>query len=583
MTENEAINYLTDRLSIEEKAAQLMVLGYTGIFVEPELLQFISQYGLGGLRLSPRLARKFIRYLPDGSPGLSNVLRSPTFREKVFNNDITPPHISGEAYAGILNSIRKRAFDKQGIPLHTVMDCESGGGSNFIPKGFVTTPAPMGFGDLGDLDLIRRSFRAVGEQLKCIGIDMIHSPVVDVNTNPKNPEIYTRSFSADHEQVVKCARASLEGLKESKLIGCLKHFPGRGASDNDPHYGMSSINLDRDEFFRVHLAPYTSLNDENLIPAVMIAHTIYPKLDPSEEIATVSKAIINGILRQEIGYDGVVTTDSITMGGLMAKYSVGEACVKALEAGADLLLLKDDNSLRWEMHAAIVAAIKSGRIPENRIDESLRRIWSLKWEYGLFDNGGIVDTSKTTSVLENPKYRKIGLEAGRRVIRKLRDRQHMLPLKKSQNILIVDRVTSTQLECNDMWNYPGMLWEFILRHSPNTAYVDYTPETIEKCESIINDRLSQTDIILVTADFNRNDKTSCKKFLRRLKKYGKRVVLASSVPYEELLVPNEIDTVVVTYGLMRDNLESLADYLFDNVQPPNCSLTNERNENEFTT
>jgi beta-glucosidase-like glycosyl hydrolase len=204
MDKEQTIEKHLDLLSIEEKVAQLMVLGLTGTFVEPELIRFIEKYGLGGLRLSPHLARKFVRYLPDGSPGFKNVNRAPSLQEKIFDNSIPPMRITAKEYAEILNDLRKKAFERtKGLPLHMVADFESDGG-DFTPPGMISAPAAMGFGDLGDTDLIKRILSAVGRQIKAVGIDWIHSPVADVNVNRNNPEIYTRSYSEDTDKATNC-------------------------------------------------------------------------------------------------------------------------------------------------------------------------------------------------------------------------------------------------------------------------------------------------------------------------------------------------------------------------------------------
>lgn len=563
MKMEQTIDRLLGTLSIEEKVAQLMVLGLTGTFVEPELTEFIEKYGLGGLRLSPHLARKFIRYLPDGSPGIKNVNRKPSLKEKIFSNAIPPMSVTAQEYAEILNDLRKRAFNrKHGLPLHMVADYEAGGG-DFTPKGMIVAPASMGFGHLGDIDLIKRISEALGKQLKAIGIDWIHSPVVDVNVNPTNPEIYTRSYNEDTDKVIDCARAVLQGLKAGGVIGCLKHYPGRGGAAEDAHFGISAIDASKEEMMRVHIKPYAVLAKEGRIPSVMPAHSLYPGLDDSEEIATVSPKIITGILREELNFDGVITTDSITMGGLMAKYSVGEASIRAIEAGVDLLLLKDENVLRYELLETLAEAVKTGRIPEERINQSLRRVWTLKWKYGLFKNGGIVDASKTEATIQKKEFKAIGKEAAQKVIRLERDNEKLLPLDPEKNILIVDRIIFSQLSRNDSWNHPAMFWEFMLKQSPNVAYVDYQSNTREAAKSTISEIIDEIDTIVVTAHFDRNDHDhKDKKFISSLKEFGKPVILISTNPYEELLIPEDIGTVIVSYGLMRQSLEAVSEFLF---------------------
>lgn len=555
------IDALFGKLTPEQKAGQLMVLGLNGTMSDPETENFIDNYYIGGLRLSPYI-RKFIRYLPDGSPGIQNVLRTPLLSEKLWDENLQPPSLRASEYADLLNRLRRRAFDrKHFIPIHTAFDYESGESSNYIPPGMVALPSPMGLGRLHDLNLIRRCYATVGHQLKAIGIDHVHGPVVDVNTNPLNPEVSTRSFSPDAEVVTDCARAALQGWKKAGIIATLKHYPGRGASATDSHFGLSAIKMDREAFYRQHLAPYVKLCAEKVVPAVMPAHSIYPALDATGEIATVSKPIITGILREELGFDGIITTDSMTMGGLMAKYTVGEAIVKAIEAGIDLVLLKDDNSLRYEAHKTLADAIRRGRISEARVNESLRRIWSLKWDYGLFADGGIVKTKGLDERMFKPADRKIGMEAARRAIYLMRARPKALPLRKEQKVLVVDRITPTQKCANDCWNHPAMLWEFMLQQSPNVSYIDYQDKTIPATNKVLDQVAGKVDVIVVTGYYSRNTPADTKSFLTGLKRFGKSVILVSNNPYE-LIVPPEIDTVIVSYSLMHDCLLALSRFLY---------------------
>lgn len=556
------IDALLGKLTPEQKAGQLMVLGLNGTMSDPETEIFIDDYYIGGLRLSPYI-RKFIRYLPDGSPGIQNVLRPPMLSEKLWDENLPPPSLRASEYADLLNRLRRKAFDrKHFIPIHTAFDYESGHGSNYIPPGMLTLSAPMGLGRLHDLNLIRRCYTTVGRQLKAIGIDHVHGPVVDVNTNPLNPEVNTRSFSPDPEVVTDCARAALQGWKKAGIIATLKHYPGRGASATDSHFGLSAIKMDKASFYRQHLAPYIKLCAEKVVPAIMPAHSIYPALDSTEEIATVSKPIITGILREELGFDGVITTDSMTMGGLMAKYSVGEAIVKAIEAGVDLVLLKDDNSLRYEAHKTLSDAIRSGRISETRVNESLWRIWSLKWDYGLFADGGIVKTKGLDERMFKPADHKVGMEAARRVIYLMRDKQRVLPLRKEQKVLVVDRVTQTPQFTNDSWNHPAMLWDFMLRQSPNVSYIDYQDKTIPVTNKVIDQVADKVDVIVVTGYYSRNMTANTKSFLTGLKRFGKPVILISNNPYE-LIVPPEIDTVIISYSLMHDCLLAVSRFLYN--------------------
>ncbi|MBN1257032.1 MAG: hypothetical protein JXA52_04935 [Planctomycetes bacterium] len=561
-TKEQTIDHLLGALSIEEKAGQLMVLGLTGAYAPPELDDFIDKYNIGGLRTSPTHGRIFNRYLPPGSPGIKNVVREPMLGEKIWDRSVPPHYMPASQYAKLLNRLRKRALDrKHGIPLHCVIDCEFGGGSNYNPPGLLNLPSPMGLGHIGDPDLVYRAMKTIGTQLKRIGFDMIQSPVVDVNTNPDNPEISTRSYSADPQVVIDCARAALKGLHEAGVISCAKHFPGRGASVMDAHFGISDDELSEEEMRSIHLAPYATLCKEGVIRAIMPAHAIYGALDKSGEIATVSKKIITGILREELGFDGLITTDSMTMGGLMAKYSVGEAVVRAVDAGVDIMLLKDDNRLRYEAIDGIVEAVRKGQLTEERLNESMRRIWSTKWDYGLFKDGGVVDENGVDEFLFKPEFHKIGKEAASKALQVIRDDEKLLSLKKDQKILIVDRITVPQVHQNDWYNHPGMLWEFMAEHNKNLGYIDYNADTTDKALELVKKMAPQVDIIVAVGYYNRGLHEDTRPFLRELRNFGKPVVLVTNNPFP-LIIPDEYGTVVCAYDLLHDTLKAAADFLF---------------------
>ena len=559
------IDQLLGALSPEEKAGQLLAYGFTGTFIEPALEEIIAKRNIGGIRTSPYF-RKFIRYLPDGAPGIKNVVRPLHAGEKMWDEGSTPPQtLRASEYAERLNRLRRVALDRpHGIPVHTVMDYEGSGG-NFVPPGMITTGSPMGQAATGDPDLVRRLWKGIAQQLKAIGIDWINAPVVDVNTNRANPEISTRAFGEDPETVIKFARAALAGIREGGVIGTLKHYPGRGDAIDDGHFGIVSIDCDRDTMEQIHLEPYRVLCGENIVPAIMTAHSLYPSLDPSGKLATISGRIVKEILRDEYKWDGVITTDSLTMGALMAQHSAAEAAVLAIEAGSDIVLLKDENALRFEVHDAVTEAIRSGRLSEERIAESLRRIWSLKWDYGLFEDGGIVEPETLDEFLMGHEFRAVAREGAAKCIQLMRDRDHILPLKPDQRVLVVDRAHSIAMWQNDSWTYPGMFWEFMLQHSRNVDYVDYKPKTIDHACSVVEEMLDRIDVLVVTARFTRGQKADTKPFVTELAGLGKPMVLVTNNPYE-LIVPEEAGTVVCSYSLLHDVAEATAAYLYGTQQ-----------------
>ena len=561
---NKKFDELLGKLSLKEKLAQMMVFGVSGVMADPWLLDFTKKYGLGGLRISPNGCRKFSRYLPPGAKGSENVNRPPQLHEKFVDTKVHPPFFSAKAYAQWLNDFRSLAWEHGGfgIPVHMVTDCEAYGG-NFAPPYLMSMPNAMGFGDADAVELLERGWCAMAKQLKAIGIDWIHSPVVDVNVNPNNPEISTRSFGADPDLVTRCAAANLRGLKAGNVIGTLKHYPGRGDSAQDAHYGLPIITASKEDMMNIHIKPYKELIGQGLVEAIMLAHTVFPNLDPAAEVATVSEFLVRDLLRGELGYQGVITTDSFTMGGLMARYSVSEAAIRTIAFGTDLILLKDENALRGELLNDLEQAVKTGRLRESCIDESVLRVWKLKAAHGLFENGGIVDVSKTEELIEAPEFQNLSREMSRTVRRTLRMQDGLLPLTPKQSILVIDRVTDIQINRNDYWNRPSMFYDFLQQYTDNLTYIDYNGGNADRALELAEKFRDSVDVILITTDYDRGDVENASfKLVQDLQKLGRPVIQLSSNPYREQLVPDESRNVVLTYGLMREQLQGIAAWLF---------------------
>jgi beta-N-acetylhexosaminidase len=220
--------------------------------------------------------------------------------------------------------------------------------------------------------------------LAAAGVNHNLAPVVDVNTNPANPVIgsLSRSFSADPAVVIEQARIFIEAHHAQGVTTTLKHFPGHGSSQADSHLGLVDVSA---TWQPLELQPYRVLIGEGLADAVMTAHVFNAQLDPAYP-ATLSQAVITGILREELGYDGVVITDDMNMGAITAQYGFEQAAVLAVQAGADILAygnnLVYDPNVAERAIAALLAAVERGELSEARIDESHRRVMALKGRRG---------------------------------------------------------------------------------------------------------------------------------------------------------------------------------------------------------
>ena len=221
-----------------------------------------------------------------------------------------------------------------------------------------------------------------GDELAAMGINWNFAPVADVNVNPANPVIGVRSFGENPRLVSGMTAAQTRGYTAAGIAGAAKHFPGHGDTATDSHTGLPVIDHTREEWEQLDRPPFQAAIDAG-VPAIMSAHISVPALDPSGDPATLSEPIMTGILREEMGYDGVVITDALDMAGASATYGNDRVPVLALKAGVDMLLMPPEFDVAYN---AVLDAVESGELTEERIDTSVRRILTLKQDLGIVDD-----------------------------------------------------------------------------------------------------------------------------------------------------------------------------------------------------
>jgi len=251
-----------------------------------------------------------------------------------------------------------------------------GGRVHRLSPPFTHFPAMLNVGRTNSVDLAYRVGLAMGHELRSAGIDLDFAPVLDVLTNPANTVIGDRAFSADPHQVALLGRAQARGLRAAGVIPCGKHFPGHGGTSLDSHEDRPKDGRSLEEITATDLYPFRQVIAEG-IEMIMTAHVLYPALDP-ELPATVSPKILNNLLRQQLGFNGVIITDDLEMGAVVRHSTIDQAVVNALSAGADMLLVCHKIDLAIAARDACVQAVESGMIPQARIEEAAQRISHLK-------------------------------------------------------------------------------------------------------------------------------------------------------------------------------------------------------------
>lgn len=536
-------------LTLEQKVGQVLVFGFCGPIVTPDVTELVDRFHLGGLRVTTKFrGLDMVSDLPPSTELPDYKARSwrpaaGLARDYAFHAPAigcTPGQ-----YAATLAGLRQRSRQRPaGVPLHFACDQEGNAVDDMV-CGTRLFPHPFAYGLADDVALTEACATAIGRQLRALGIDMIHSPVLDVNTDPRNPEVGTRAFGEDPDLVIRHGLATLRGFAGAGLAATGKHFPGRGHSTADAHHGLPAVELDRETLERDHVRPFRALIAAGL-PAIMVAHSRYPALGVIDDPASCSERLLRGYLREELGFDGVIETDNMMMGGVLQRFPLTEACVRVLEAGCDLVLLRDEGPARLEVWQAVYDAVANGRYSESRLDESVRRVLRLRSALGLAD-----DDHDTPTRAEEPIHAPATIAAAQAIaacsVRILRDRAARLPLDASARVLLVEQVFPTHQHANNVYSHPGLLWEAVQAQIPATSCCEIPyrpgPGDIDR----VKRRLDQGpwDAVITTSWYYHKDGPGGREVRELLGQIGLPLVVIANSPYA-FAAPEELDTVIIT-------------------------------------
>lgn len=325
------------------------------------------------------------------------------------------------ALAAFLNRMQKLSR----VPLLVAGDFERG--ASMRVDGTTVFPQAMAFGAAGDPALARFEGQVTAREARAIGVHWLFFPVADVNNNPDNPIINIRSYGEDPKQVSALVAAFIEGARADpryRVLTTAKHFPGHGDTAVDTHMNLAVINATREHLDDVELPPFRAAIQAG-VDAIMTAHIAVPALAPADVPATLSPAILTGMLRGEMGFKGIVVTDALEMGGIAQGYSSGEAAVLALEAGADALVMPPDPEAAVK---AVLAAVQSGRVTRARIDESVARLLAAKERVGL-DRRATVDLEAIGDQIDMPEDQERAQDIANRAVTLVKNEGSMIPLR----------------------------------------------------------------------------------------------------------------------------------------------------------
>jgi beta-N-acetylhexosaminidase len=296
-------------------------------------------------------------------------------------------------------------------------------------------PYFMAYGAAHDLTLVRELGATTAREARALGITWVFAPDADVNNNPNNPIINTRSFGEDPQNVALGVTAFIEGAHQDSANYVLvtpKHFPGHGDTAEDSHMQLPKLDQPKERIESLELVPFRAAIAHGT-DAIMTAHLSVPAFEPQQIPATVSKNVLTGLLRDELAFKGLVVTDAMDMQGVTSLFSQGEAAVRTVEAGADVILMPSDPEACIR---GLMAAVKNGRISEKRITESAARILAAKQRVGLFRNK-LVSVERIADVIKDPKLDELAQRVANESLTLVKDDKHLFPVNDPANACLV--------------------------------------------------------------------------------------------------------------------------------------------------
>ncbi|OEV07858.1 beta-N-acetylhexosaminidase [Streptomyces nanshensis] len=460
--------------------------------------------------------------------------------------------------AGLSNGLQRAALRTGArIPLLVSIDQEGGSVVYRMLEPATQLPGNMALAAARSRGDVRRSSEIIGTELAAMGINQNYAPVADVNINPDNPIIGVRSFGSDPALCSDLVAASVRGYHRGEVSSAAKHFPGHGDTDVDSHTGLPVIKHTREELEKIDLPPFRAAIARG-VDTIMTAHIVVPSLDSSGVPATMSKPIVTGLLREELGFRGLIVTDALDMGGATEDFPPDVAPVRALKAGCDQLVLapKADTA-----HAAVLKAVESGDVPEDRVDASVLRILEHKLRGGLFPRP-YVDEDRAARVVGSRRHIADAARITDRTVTLVRNEGGTLPLSPGARTVLVTGWDTDRV---------GILARTVGERSGQEATAlatGATPGTTQIEDAVTAAGDHDVTVVLTNAAASAKDKGAAQADLvKALVKTGKPVVaVAVRNAYDIRRFPG-VPACLATFSYGKPSLDSVVRALYGDVNP----------------
>ncbi|MEY7852191.1 beta-N-acetylhexosaminidase [Natrarchaeobius sp. A-rgal3] len=512
-----------ESLSLEEKVGQLFHVGFDGTEPTAAVEELIREYHVGGVIY--------------------------------FSRNIASP----EQTRTLSQSIQRMAADSgSGLPLFVSVDQE-GGTVRRLPF-HTPVPGQMAIGATDDPNAAATVGGVTARQLRSVGINWNLAPVLDVNNNPDNPVVGVRSYGEEAERVGEFGARYVDALQSVGVLACGKHFPGHGDTTTDSHADMPVVDADEERVRRVELTPFERAIDAG-IDAIMTAHVAFPALTGSDTTpATISRDVLTGCLRDQLGFEGLIVTDCMEMNAISDSVGTPGGAVEAVRAGADAVLVSHTPETQRAAIDAVVEAAEDGDLPDSRIDDAVERILSLKRSRTLssleVDEPTDSDALEPDTSANRDAIREIATDA----VTLVTDDAGLLPLATDEPLSVVAASSSVGSPAEDNRPYTDALFEALETQGYATELTQFTDASSLDPSSIVHER-----VLCCTAGAARDPEQAAA--VESLVDAGlEPVVVAVRDPYDYHALPF-VETFLTTYDPTLPNFEALAAVLAGDRTP----------------
>ncbi len=519
-TSSNKIEEVLSKLTISQKVGQLFFVCLEGDEVNQSILDFLNDTEVGNI----------ILFKKNITSKDQLVQFNQTLSKKIVENTTVYPFISIDQEGGDVTRIQKEAVIYP---------------SNMAVSAAQATSYPESMGE------------SMAKELTSLGINFNFAPVVDVNSNPDNPVIKNRSYSDDPYVVAQYALGMIEGLQRGGVLSSVKHFPGHGNTQTDSHFGLPVIDKSLDELKQMELIPFQKAIDFG-VDAVMMAHILFPQIEQNEIPATLSKTIIQDLLRKEMGFDGIVITDSMRMDAISKFFGEAEGSIQAINAGVDMVILgtgkisEDNLVVQKEAILAVRKAVEDGTISEDVLDEHVRRILIEKEKLGLLDQATTGEFTVYQTSQEKAEM------ISRKSITLMKD-EISLPFDLTKKILFISTKTgmlldeeATSLSDENTFAYLGAKV-----FGQDYKIIDGNPNTKQSNEILTI--VDNYDLVVI-ASGNSTTNANQKNLIEKITEKKDVILILLNIPYDARSFPNA-KTIICGYEYTPLSVKSILDSL----------------------